>query len=94
MRQALAEFGHDALFEEDETEAKDRKFWIMRRQSFNLLRKKVKDKHTAPFIDDLVVPPNICQNFCPNCAKLSTSTSCWPLLPATWATAISMSSRS
>lgn len=43
--------------EEDETEAKAWKFRIMRRESFNLLRKKVKDKHTAPFIDDLVVPP-------------------------------------
>jgi FAD/FMN-containing dehydrogenase len=29
----------------------------MRRYSFQLLRSKVKDKHTAPFIDDFVVPP-------------------------------------
>ncbi len=43
--------------ERDETEAKSKKFWIMRRESFNLLRQKVKDKHTAPFIDDLVIPP-------------------------------------
>ena len=43
--------------ERDETEAKANKFWIMRRESFNLLRQKVKDKHTAPFIDDLVIPP-------------------------------------
>lgn len=47
-------------FEETDTELKSEKFWIMRRQSFNILRKKVKDKHTAPFIDDLVVnPPNL-----------------------------------
>jgi FAD/FMN-containing dehydrogenase len=47
-------------FEEDDSELKSEKFWIMRRQSFNILRKKVKDKHTAPFIDDLVVnPPNL-----------------------------------
>jgi FAD/FMN-containing dehydrogenase len=47
-------------FEEDDTELKSEKFWIMRRQSFQILRKKVKDKHTAPFIDDLVVnPPNL-----------------------------------
>lgn len=51
-------FGHDALFEEDETEQKEMKFRIMRRESFNLLRNKVKDKHTAPFIDDLVDPHN------------------------------------
>jgi FAD/FMN-containing dehydrogenase len=44
-------------FEEDPTEGKAEKFWIMRRYSFQLLRSKVKDKHTAPFIDDFVVPP-------------------------------------
>lgn len=44
-------------FEEDPTEGKSEKFWIMRRYSFQLLRNKVKDKHTAPFIDDFVVPP-------------------------------------
>lgn len=43
--------------ERDETEDKANKFWLMRRESFNLLRQKVKDKHTAPFIDDLVIPP-------------------------------------
>ena len=43
--------------ERNETEEKANKFWIMRRESFNLLRQKVKDKHTAPFIDDLVIPP-------------------------------------
>lgn len=44
--------------ERDETEEKANKFWLMRRESFNLLRQKVKDKHTAPFIDDLVIPPS------------------------------------
>ncbi len=58
-------FGHDALFEEDETEIKQRKFQIMRRESFNLLRNKVHDKHTAPFIDDLVVPPEHLTDFLP-----------------------------
>ncbi len=65
MREALRPFGHEALFEEDETEAKARKFWIMRRESFNLLRKRVHDKHTAPFIDDLVVPPEHLPQFLP-----------------------------
>jgi FAD/FMN-containing dehydrogenase len=51
--------------EEDGTEAKSRKFWLMRRESFNLLRSKVKDKHTAPFIDDLVVPPARLTEFLP-----------------------------
>lgn len=65
MRQDLSLFKHEALFEEDETEAKSRKFWIMRRESFQLLRSKVKDKHTAPFMDDLVVPPQYLPKFLP-----------------------------
>ena len=52
-------------FEEDPTEAKSEKFWIMRRRSFQLLRSKVKDKHTAPFIDDLIVNPEYMPEFLP-----------------------------
>lgn len=51
--------------EKDETEEKSQKFWIMRRESFSLLRSKVKDKHTAPFIDDFVVPPERLSEFLP-----------------------------
>ena len=51
--------------EKDETEAQSQKFWIMRRESFSLLRSKVKDKHTAPFIDDFVVPPENLSAFLP-----------------------------
>jgi FAD/FMN-containing dehydrogenase len=60
----LKRFGFTYM-EEDNTEAKSRKFWLMRRESFNLLRKKVKDKHTAPFIDDFVVPPEHLTEFLP-----------------------------
>ena len=52
-------------FEETPTEAKSEKFWIMRRRSFQLLRSKVKDKHTAPFIDDLIVNPEHLAEFLP-----------------------------
>lgn len=52
-------------FEEDATEAKSEKFWVMRRQSFQLLRSKVKDKHTAPFIDDFIVRPEFLPEFLP-----------------------------
>lgn len=52
-------------FEETPTEGKSEKFWIMRRYSFQLLRSKVKDKHTAPFIDDFVVPPKYLTEFLP-----------------------------
>lgn len=52
-------------FEEDPTEGASEKFWIMRRYSFQLLRSKVKDKHTAPFIDDLIVNPEYLSEFLP-----------------------------
>lgn len=52
-------------FEETPTEGRSEKFWIMRRYSFQLLRSKVKDKHTAPFIDDFVVPPKYLTEFLP-----------------------------
>ncbi len=52
-------------FEETPTEGKSEKFWIMRRYSFQLLRSKVKDKHTAPFIDDFIVPPEHLAEFLP-----------------------------
>ena len=70
MKKDLDKYGYEALFEEDETEAKSRKFWIMRRESFNLLRQKVKDKHTAPFMDDLIVPPEVLPQFLPEIRKV------------------------
>lgn len=35
----------------------EQKYWLVRRESFNLLRKKIRNKHTAPFIDDFVIKP-------------------------------------
>jgi FAD/FMN-containing dehydrogenase len=57
-------------FEEDVTAGQAEKFWIMRRNSFQLLRSKVKDKHTAPFIDDLVVNPEYLTQFLPKLRKI------------------------
>lgn len=65
MRKALAPYKKEATFEENPTEKKAEKFWIMRRESFGLLRSKIKDKHTAPFMDDLVVPPEVLPQFLP-----------------------------
>ncbi len=70
MRLDLHPFDSKESYEEDETEAKAKKFWIMRRESFNLLRKKVHDKHTAPFIDDLIVPPEHLPEFLPKLRKI------------------------
>lgn len=46
-------------------EAAARKYWTVRRESFNLLRKKVRGKRTAPFIDDFVVNPLALPEFLP-----------------------------
>jgi len=43
----------------------EKKYWLIRRESFNLLRHKVKDKHTAPFIDDFIVKPEYLTEFLP-----------------------------
>ena len=57
-------------FEEDPTEGSSEKFWIMRRRSFQLLRSKVKDKHTAPFIDDFIVNPEHLPDFLPKIREI------------------------
>jgi len=41
------------------------KYWVMRRESFNLLRHKVKDKMATPFIDDIIVDPSHLPEFLP-----------------------------
>ena len=47
----------------DEDDA--RKYWVIRRESFNLFRHHAGGKHTAPFIDDLVVRPEVLPEFLP-----------------------------
>ncbi len=41
------------------------KYWTIRRESFNLLRKHVKGRKTAPFIDDIIVRPEYLPEFLP-----------------------------
>ncbi len=41
------------------------KYWTIRRESFNLLRKHSKGRRTAPFIDDIIVPPVTMPEFLP-----------------------------
>lgn len=63
------EFGISG-FEEAPAERQGEKFWIMRRYSFQILRSSVKDKHTAPFIDDLIVNPEHLPEFLPKIRKI------------------------
>lgn len=66
----VLEHDHLLYVEKDNTIEKSKKFWLMRRESFNLLRSKVKDKHTAPFIDDFVVPPEKLPEFWPKIRRI------------------------
>lgn len=52
------------------SEAEAGKYWDIRRQSFALLRKHVKGKHTAPFIDDIIVRPEFLPKFIPQLNEL------------------------
>lgn len=45
------------------SEAEANKYWDIRRESFELLRKHVKGKRTAPFIDDIIVRPEFLPKF-------------------------------
>jgi FAD/FMN-containing dehydrogenase len=46
-------------------EHESEKYWIVRRESFALLRKNVKGLYAAPFIDDFVVQPDTYPKFLP-----------------------------
>lgn len=47
-----------------------RKYWVIRRESFNLLRQKVRGMRAAPFIDDFVVPPLSLSEFLPKLSAI------------------------
>jgi len=67
-RDALADLNLQMKIEKNEKESE--KYWIVRRESFNLLRKNVHGLHTAPFIDDFVVPPACYPEFLPKVSAL------------------------
>jgi FAD/FMN-containing dehydrogenase len=46
------------------------KYWVVRRESFALLRKNLSGLYAAPFIDDFVVPPSSYPEFLPRLSKL------------------------
>ncbi len=65
LARELRERVRDVSLRVAHTEDEARKYWVVRRESFNLLRKKVRGKRTAPFIDDFVVPPMVLSEFLP-----------------------------
>ena len=50
--------------------AETEKYWAIRRESFNLLRTKIKGRQTAPFVDDIIVPPDYLPQFLPELSAL------------------------
>jgi FAD/FMN-containing dehydrogenase len=52
------------------TKSEAEKYWTIRRESFNLLRKHVHGKRTAPFIDDIIVRPEHLPEFLPKLEEI------------------------
>ncbi len=48
----------------------EEKYWVIRRESFNLLRQHVKGKHTAPVVDDFIVKPEYLGEFLPELQEI------------------------
>lgn len=67
-QQAVAAFPIATRIAKNEAEAQ--KYVIMRRESFNLLRKHVHGMRTAPFIDDLIVRAEDLERFLPKLQAL------------------------
>ena len=67
-RKAIQEFRVKSRITESSAEI-DKYHWI-RRESFNLLRHKIKNKQTAPFIDDIIVPPDSLPEFLPKLEEI------------------------
>ena len=62
-KEALADLHLQVKIEKNEKESE--KYWIVRRESFNLLRKNLHGLVSSPFIDDFVVPPSSYPTFLP-----------------------------
>lgn len=62
-QEALADLHLQTKIEKNEKESE--KYWIVRRESFALLRKNLHGLYASPFIDDFVVPPSSYPDFLP-----------------------------
>lgn len=64
----IEHFGYKMHIARSSTEAD--KYWRVRHESFNLLRKHTKGKRTAPFVDDIIVKPEKLPEFLPKVKAL------------------------
>ncbi len=66
MKELHAKIGHFKFkMRATKSMSESEKYWTIRRESFNLLRKHVHGMRTAPFIDDVVVRPEFLPEFLP-----------------------------
>ncbi len=68
VRDQIKHFGFHMHIAHSSAEAD--KYWRIRHESFNLLRKHSKGKRTAPFIDDIIVKPEYLPEFLPKVKAL------------------------
>ncbi len=67
-QEGLRSFNLETRITQTENEAK--KYWTIRRQSFNLLRHHAAHMRTAPFIDDIIVKPEHLPEFLPKLRQI------------------------
>ncbi|MES2060042.1 MAG: FAD-binding oxidoreductase [Patescibacteria group bacterium] len=67
IEEKIRHFGYKMRVAKDQGEAD--KYWRIRRESFNMLRKHVHGQRTAPFIDDIIVKPELLPEFLPKIQK-------------------------
>ncbi len=71
LENRVEKFGFKTHIVESKDEAE--KYWSIRRESFNLLRKHVHGRRTAPFIDDVIVEPKYMPEFLPRMREILDS---------------------
>lgn len=60
----------------------EKKYWLIRRDSFGLLSSKIKEMYASPFIDDIVVKPEYLPEFLPRFNRVMKK---YPSIKATFA---------
>ncbi len=68
VKQKISHFGYPMHVAKNSRESA--KYWTIRRESFNMLRKHAKGLRTAPFIDDICVKPEYLPEFLPKLEKI------------------------
>lgn len=68
LKKKIDQMGLRSHLTKNEIEAE--KYWEIRRQSFNMLRKHIHGKRTAPFVDDITVKPEYLPEILPKVEKI------------------------